>query len=105
MDKYQEITGARNLLGLEETASMKEIKAGYRKLMVKWHPDKCVENRDKCAEMTKRIISAYNTIQNYCREYRYSFSRETVKRHLSPDQWWNERFGDDPLWGKKSEND
>ncbi len=105
MDIYQEITSARTLLELEETASIQEIKTNYRRLIAEWHPDKCHENRDKCAEMTRRIISAYNTIQNYCRDYRYSFSKETVKRHLSPDQWWHERFGDDPLWGKERGND
>jgi hypothetical protein len=35
----------------------------------------------------------------YCAQYQYSFSEETVKRHRSPEQWWAERFGDDPLWG------
>ncbi len=100
MDKYKEITKARRLLKLPEDASMKEIKANYRSLLAKWHPDKCVKNRERCTEMTREIIAAYKTILDYCQCYRYSFSKETVKRHLSPEQWWFDRFGDDPLWGK-----
>jgi hypothetical protein len=49
--------------------------------------------------MTRRIISAYETLLDYCRHYRYDFSEEVVKRHQSPEEWWFERFGDDPLWG------
>ncbi len=89
------------LLNLEEKASMDEIRSNYRRLLAKWHPDKCTEDSEKCAEMTREIISAYNTILNYCKDYRFSFSEETVRRHLSPEEWWQERFGDDPLWGKK----
>jgi hypothetical protein len=36
---------------------------------------------------------------DYCVNYQYSFSEDTVKRHLSTEEWWFERFGGDPLWG------
>jgi hypothetical protein len=36
----------------------------------------------------------------YCDSYAYSFSEEAVRRHLSPEEWWADRFGQDPLWGK-----
>jgi DnaJ-class molecular chaperone len=98
MDKYKEITTARKLLELPETASIKEIKANYRRLLAKWHPDKCTGNKGKCTKMTREIISAYKTILDYCQYYQYSFSKETIKRHLPPEQWWIDRFGDDPLW-------
>jgi DnaJ-class molecular chaperone len=98
--KYQEITEARKLLGLTETATMAAIKSNYRRLVAKWHPDKLLEDQETCAEMTRRIISAYQTIMDYCHQYQYSFSEETIKEHLSPEQWWFEHFGDDPLWGK-----
>jgi DnaJ-class molecular chaperone len=98
--KYQEVMAARKLLELPETATMTAIKSNYRKLVAKWHPDKCLEDQQVCAEMTRRIISAYQTIMDYCQQYQYSFSEETIKEHLSPEQWWFEHFGDDPLWGK-----
>lgn len=82
---------------------MAEIKANYRRLLAKWHPDKCVDNQEIRHEMTRKVISAYRVIMDYCLHYQYSFSKETVKRHQSPVEWWSERFGDDPLWGKKGE--
>ena len=58
MSKYEEITAARKLLGLSETATLAEIKSGYHKLLVQWHPDKCTDDPEKCAEMTRKIIAA-----------------------------------------------
>ena len=97
--KYQDIIEAKELLNLPERASMEEIKSNYRKLINQWHPDKCKENDEKCNEMTKKIISAYNTIIIYCNQYRYSFAEDEIKKYLSAEDWWFEKFGNDPLWG------
>ncbi len=99
MDTYEKIDTARNILELPETATMASIKASYRQLLAKWHPDKCTQDKDTCTEMTRKIISAYGVIVDYCNNYEYSFSKKTIKRHLSPEEWWLDRFGDDPLWG------
>jgi DnaJ-class molecular chaperone len=105
MSKYEKITEARMILELPETATMEEIKANYRRLLAKWHPDKNKNSQEECNEMTHKIVSAYQTIVTYCQNYQYSFSEETVKRHHSPEEWWFERFGDDPLWGSGKRND
>ena len=104
MSRYQEITAARKLLELPETATLKSIKKSYRRMLREWHPDTCVENQEICIETTRKIIAAYGTIMDYCRHYQYSFSQEAIKRHLSPEEWWFERFGDTPLWGKNGMN-
>ena len=98
--KYKDILEAKELLGLPERASMDEIKSSYRRLISLWHPDRCREDKDKCEEMTRKIITAYGIIVSYCEAYQYSFTEEEVKRYLSAEEWWFERFGNDPLWGK-----
>ncbi len=99
MNKYDKITEARKLLKLPEHASMQEIKAQYRELLSKWHPDKCSEDSDQCIEMTRKLIAAFEIIAEYCNHYRYSFTQEEVAKYLSGQEWWMNRFGDDPLWG------
>ena len=94
MKKYEKISAARKILELPETATMESIKTSYRRLLARWHPDTCKENKYVCAEMTRNIISAYQTIMEYCLQYQYSFSEHTVRRHWSPEEWWFERFGD-----------
>jgi len=98
-NKYQEISEARNLLELSESATLDEIKSNYRALLTRWHPDRCTEGTEICNEMTRKVIASYKTIIAYCNEYKYSFSEEEVKKYLSPEEWWYEHFGDDPLWG------
>lgn len=99
MTRYEEITEARNLLELPERASLQQIKSAFRSLITKWHPDKCGSNSNECHEMTLKINRAYRTIITYCEEYEYSFASEEIERHLSDREWWNHRFGNDPLWG------
>ncbi|NOY60051.1 MAG: hypothetical protein GXO75_14140 [Calditrichaeota bacterium] len=45
---------------------------------------------------------ALKIILDYLENYRYSFTEEKIKQNLPVDNndWWSERFGDDPLWGK-----
>jgi len=95
----QDILAAKELLNLPERASMAEVKASYRKLIHRWHPDKCRGDKSKCHEMSSKIIEAYKTIMAYCNQYKYSFAEEEVRRYLSDEEWWMERFGSDPIWG------
>jgi len=99
MSKYDEITKARTLLELPESATMKEIKANYRRLVRRWHPDKCREDPELSSEMTNRLNEAYRLIVSYCSQYRYSFAADEVIKYLSGHEWWIERFGNDPIWG------
>lgn len=99
MIKHQDILAARELLNLPERASMEEIKSSYRGLIQRWHPDTCQGDTNECHEMSSKIIQAYKTIMAYCDQYKYSFAEEEVRRYMSDEQWWAERFGDDPIWG------
>ncbi|MFH0785953.1 MAG: J domain-containing protein [Pseudomonadota bacterium] len=98
--KYQDIIEAKELLNLPDRASMEEIKSNFKNLINKWHPDKCKEDHEKCNEMTTKIIAAYKIVITYCNHYKYSFAEEEVRTYLSAEEWWNERFGNDPLWWK-----
>jgi len=101
--RHNDINEARELLNLPERASLEEIKSNYRKLIMQWHPDKCIKKKKKCNEMTKKLTAAYKTIILYCNQYKYSFSKEEVERYLSAEDWWFKRFGNDLLWGKMRE--
>jgi DnaJ-class molecular chaperone len=98
MNKYQQITEARRVLELSEQATMEQIKSNYRHLIRKWHPDRCNENSKKCKEMTTKIIAAYRIINDYCKNYKFSFSEQEVRNYLSAEEWWFERFGMNSLY-------
>ncbi len=101
MATFKEITEARNTLELPETATREMIRAHYRRLLARWHPDKGRADQETCHDMTIRIVEAYRTLVDYCKNYQYSFAEETVRQHMSPEEWWADRFGQDPLWGRE----
>lgn len=102
MADFQQIDQARKLLGLDEVANLEEIKEAYRKLALKYHPDRCKdEERERCEERFKKINHAKDIIMAYCAGYRYSFKEKDVRRttmdkefykHLKQfyDGWWVE---------------
>lgn len=47
-----------DVLGVETFAPISKIKRAYRKLAVKWHPDKCKERAEVCKGKMERIKAA-----------------------------------------------
>lgn len=52
------------VLGVSETATDEEIKKAYRKLAVKWHPDKNESNKAEAEEKFKCISEAYSVLSD-----------------------------------------
>ena len=79
MTSFEEIDEPRRLLGLGETATIKEIKQAYRRMVQGYHPD-IAEQSAEAEEMTKALNRAYKLLTEYCACYKYSFKEEDVDR-------------------------
>lgn len=60
-----------DVLGIEKTASMEEIKAAFKKLAKKYHPDVAIMDKEKAAEEFKKISKAYNILSDNKSRMRY----------------------------------
>ncbi|MBD3380019.1 MAG: DnaJ domain-containing protein [Candidatus Omnitrophica bacterium] len=101
-----EVEKARKVLGLGESATIPEIKEAYRKLSLKYHPDKCAEtDRKECEAAFKEINNANRVLIDHCLNFRIPFkkissgtiSREGhIREHLKRfyDGWWG-NLGDE----------
>ena len=83
MAGFKQIDEARKIIGLDEFATMEQITGAYRKLVLKYHPDKCKKkDKKKCEERFKQISHAKDILSSYCAGYKYSFKEKDVRRSL-----------------------
>lgn len=104
MAKFKDIDKARRALGLDETASLQEIKQAYRKLALKYHPDKYRDKKEKKEheQELKEVNRAYEMLMAYCAGYKYSFRQKDVEQTSLDKEFYDhlKRFYDD-WWGEK----
>ncbi len=68
------------ILGVSRRASLEEIKKAYRKLAIKYHPDKNLDNKKKAEEKFKEAAEAYEVLSDEKKRSRYDkFGHSGVK--------------------------
>ncbi|CAG8488044.1 6462_t:CDS:2 [Scutellospora calospora] len=66
-----------NILGLNEKANDVEIKKMYRKLILIWHSDKNINNKEESEKKTKQITEVYRIITEYREKFKKIKSKNT----------------------------
>ncbi|MBU0683614.1 MAG: DnaJ domain-containing protein [Candidatus Omnitrophota bacterium] len=103
MAEYRQIDKARKILRLGASATIPEIKKAFRKLSLKYHPDKCKDkDKTRCEKKFKQINSANEVLIRYCLNYKFLFTEEEDLQHREEEQtreymkrfyagWWGEK--------------
>jgi curved DNA-binding protein CbpA len=87
MASFEEIDKARRLFGLQEFASLEEIKQAYRKKAFLHHPDKSGNENVQGEEVMKSLNQSYELLLEYCSRYKYSFKEEDIGRAYPDDAY------------------
>jgi len=93
MASFEEIDRARKILGLGETATLAEIKAAYRELAQRYHPDCTGDSEDQT--LMGELNRAYELMEDYCSKYKYAFGENEVARAYPKEaylRWWRKNW-------------
>ncbi|KAJ2721149.1 DnaJ sub B member 6 [Coemansia sp. Benny D115] len=76
-----------DLLGLDTSATVDDMKRAYRKLSLKWHPDKNPSNREAAEEQFKLLSQAYSVLSDPDRRSLYDrYGEAGLRRGFQPGQ-------------------
>eukprot|EP01016_Furgasonia_blochmanni_P045824 TRINITY_DN6515_c0_g3_i1.p2 TRINITY_DN6515_c0_g3~~TRINITY_DN6515_c0_g3_i1.p2 ORF type:complete len:169 (-),score=34.03 TRINITY_DN6515_c0_g3_i1:945-1451(-) len=83
------------ILGLTREASSDEIKQAYRKLALKWHPDKNHDNVHESTQIFQKISEAYAVLSNAEKKERYDKYGTVDEDEFNYEQFMSEFNFDD----------
>lgn len=69
------------ILGVPKTASQEDIKKAYRKLALKWHPDKNPDNKETAEQKFKELAEAYEVLSDKSKRDAYDRYGNDHMRH------------------------
>ncbi len=58
---------AREIFGFSGDFTQKELKDRYKRLLMRWHPDKNIGNEEQAKEMSGKIINANERLKEVCK--------------------------------------
>lgn len=83
-----------SILEVPKTATDEEIRKAYRKLALKWHPDKNADKREEAEQKFKDIAEAYAVLSNKEKRERYDRFGDAENADNFPEFDHEFSFGD-----------
>jgi pantothenate kinase len=96
--QWLQIQEAKELFGLGDRATLREIKAIFRHLSKQCHPDLAGESAENRARI-QAITEAYQALFTYCESYEFPLVMDEAELEVDDEDWWMNRFGHDHHWG------
>jgi len=72
------------ILDIPKDATEQQIKKSYKKLAIKWHPDKNLNNKEEAENKFKQISEAYEILSNPEKRHQYDNPRRIIQFRGDP---------------------
>jgi DnaJ-class molecular chaperone len=92
-------------LGVPPNANESELKKAYRKLSVKWHPDKNPENKEEATKKFQEISEAYSVLNDPVKRTQYDqigmdfLKNQSGGPEMDPSDMFSQFFGGNSPFG------
>ena len=73
-----------NILGVNKSSNKEEIKIAYKKLALKYHPDKNIDNKAEAENKFKEISEAYEVLSDDQKKNNYDNGQNVVIHNSNP---------------------
>tara|TARA_B100001093_G_C26822375_1_gene1012449 strand:+ start:1071 stop:1601 length:531 start_codon:yes stop_codon:yes gene_type:complete len=94
-----------DILELPDNSSDNDVKRAYRKLAVKYHPDKNRDNREIAEEKFKQVAEAYEILTNKDKyKSKMMFETNQFNNFVDPDELFAQIFKNMSIYQNNSSN-
>ena len=98
------MTNYYDILNVNKNATKEEIKNAYKKLAMKYHPDKNINNKKEAEKKFKEVAEAYEVLSDNQKKNEYDNGRNIIINNQNPFDIFSDIFNNNKIFNNSGFN-